>query len=243
MAELAEIVMGGKASGLFITGTDTGIGKTWATLCLMRALQSRGLSVVGMKPVATGAIWREGRLVNEDALALQEAGSVSLPYELVNPYVFEPPVSPHIAAELAGERIDSARIVEVFHELRRRADCVLVEGVGGWKVPLNEREQVADLAMALGLPVIMVVGLRLGCLNHALLTYESIKASDIRHAGWIANQITSDFPYAEENIRTLDLALGLPPLAQLPYFEAPCQPPECGLAPHEADEILRVLAP
>lgn len=243
MAGLAEIFVSGKANGLFITGTDTGVGKTWATLCLMRALQSRGLRVVGMKPVATGAVWREGRLVNEDALALQEAGSVSLPYELVNPYVFEPPVSPHIAAGLAGERIELARVVEIFHELRRLADGVLVEGVGGWKVPLNEREHLADLAMAVGLPVIMVVGLRLGCLNHALLTHESINSSDIRFAGWIANQVASDFPYADENVRTIDLALGLPHLARLPYFEALSQPPECGLAPHEADEILRVLAP
>lgn len=243
MAGLAEFFVSGKANGLFITGTDTGVGKTWATLCLMRALQSRGLRVVGMKPVATGAVWREGRLVNEDALALREAGSVSLPYELVNPYVFEPPVSPHIAADLAGERIELARVVEIFHELRRLADGVLVEGVGGWKVPLNEREQVADLAMAVGLPVIMVVGLRLGCLNHALLTYESINSSDIRLAGWIANQVASDFPYADENVRTIDLALGLPPMARLPYLEARCQPPDRGLAPHEADEILRVLAP
>lgn len=243
MAGLAEIFVNGKTNGLFITGTDTGVGKTWATLCLMRALQGRGLRVVGMKPVASGAVWREGRWVNEDALALQEAGSVSLPYELVNPYVFEPPVSPHIAAGLAGERIDLTRIVEISHELRRLADCVLIEGVGGWKVPLNERERVADLAMALGLPVIMVVGLRLGCLNHALLTHESIKSSDIRLAGWIANQITGDFPCADENVRTIDLALGLPPMAQLPYLEALCQPQSCGLAPHEADGILRVLAP
>lgn len=243
MAALAEVFVGNKANGLFITGTDTGVGKTWATLCLMRALQSRGLRVVGMKPVATGAVWWEGRLVNEDALALQEAGSVSLPYELVNPYVFEPPVSPHIAAGLAGRNIDLARIVDISHELRQLADCVLIEGVGGWRAPLNEREQVAELAMAVGLPVILVVGLRLGCLNHALLTHESIKASGAGLAGWIANHMISDFPYVEENIRTIDVALGLSPLARIPYFEAPCQPTGRGLSPSETDEILRVLAP
>ncbi|MGZ8243867.1 dethiobiotin synthase [Methylomagnum sp.] len=231
------------AKGFFITGTDTGVGKTWATLCLMRALQSQGLSVVGMKPVATGAVWHEGRWVNEDALALRDAASIRLPYGQVNPYAFEPPVSPHIAAELAGESIDLARIVQIFDDLRQSADCVLVEGVGGWQAPLNRRERVSDLAVALDLPVILVVGLRLGCLNHALLTYESMRASGVRFAGWIANHVARDFPYAAENIQTIDLALGLAPLVRLPYFESSCQCAKDGFAPHEADEILRVLAP
>jgi dethiobiotin synthetase len=232
-----------KKKGFFITGTDTGVGKTWATLSLMAMLQGQGLKVVGMKPVATGAVLNEGRWVNEDALALQQAASIPLPYELVNPYVFEPPVSPHIAANQAGRTIDLTRIAEAFGELQEAADCVLVEGVGGWKVPLNRRDSVADLAAALGLPVIMVVGLRLGCLNHALLTHAAIRSSAVDFAGWIANHLVRDLPYAAENIRTLNEALGCPSLKELAYREDLRQPSQGVRAVWETDEILRLLAP
>lgn len=232
-----------KGKGFFITGTDTGVGKTWATLCLMRGLQARGLNVAGMKPVATGAVLDEGRWVNEDALALQRAASIALPYERVNPYVFEPPVSPHIAAEQAGQPIDPQRIVDICAELQEFADCVLVEGVGGWKVPLNRCEYVADLAVALGLPVILVVGLRLGCLNHALLTHAAIQSSGANFAGWIANHLVRDLPYAHANIRTLAEALGRPPLLELTYCEDSRQPPKGFASEWEADAILRLLAP
>jgi dethiobiotin synthetase len=232
-----------KKKGFFITGTDTGVGKTWATLYLMRLLQSSGLKVIGMKPVATGAILSGGRRVNEDALALQQAASVPLPYERVNPYVFGPPASPHIAAELTGETIELPRLVEACTELQEVADCVLVEGVGGWKVPLNRRETLADLAVALGLPVILVVGLRLGCLNHALLTHAAIQTSGARFAGWIANHPLRDFPYAAENIRTLAAALGCPPLLHLTYCEDSRQPGQGLGSGRAADEILRLLAP
>lgn len=229
--------------GLFVTGTDTGIGKTWATLSLMKALQQQGLRVVGMKPVATGAELCNGRWVNEDALALQRAASVPVPYELVNPYVFEPPVSPHIAAAQAGRTIELQRIVEAFGELHEFADCVLVEGVGGWKVPLSRRESVADMALALALPVVLVVGLRLGCLNHALLSYSAIQTSGADFAGWIANHLVSDLPYVDENIRTLDDAMERRPLMELPHCEDSSQLPErvgpgCGV-----QAILRLLAP
>jgi dethiobiotin synthetase len=227
----------------FVTGTDTGVGKTWATLSLMRGLQQQGLTVVGIKPVATGARWCEGRWVNEDALALQEAASVSLPYELVNPFVFERPTSPHIAADQAGEAIDLQWIVRIFGELRKSADCVLVEGVGGWKVPLNRRESVADLAAALGLPVIMVVGLRLGCLNHALLTHEAIRSSAAEFAGWIANHLLRDLPYAAENIETLTELMGCAPLMELAHCEDSRQPPEAFGVPWKPDETLRLLVP
>lgn len=232
-----------KKKGFFITGTDTGVGKTWATLYLMRVLQAQGLKVAGMKPVATGAFLRGEHWVNEDALALRRAAPVPLPYERVNPYVFEPPASPHIAAELAGETIELPRLVEACAELQEVADCVLVEGVGGWKVPLNRRETVADLAVALGLPVILVVGLRLGCLNHALLTHAAIRSSGARFAGWIANHPLRDFPYASENIRTLTAALECPPLLDLAYCEDSRQPGQGLGSGRAADEILRLLAP
>jgi dethiobiotin synthetase len=208
--------------GFFITGTDTGVGKTWATLYLMNVLQKRGLKIVGMKPVATGAVLSEGRWVNEDALALQRAASIPVPYEQVNPFLFEPPVSPHIAAAQAGRAIEITRIVNIFSKLTEFADGVAVEGVGGWKVPLNGREQVADLAKALKIPVILVIGLRLGCLNHALLTHAAIASSGVEFAGWIANRMVRDFPYAAEHIETLTAELGGPPLAVLPYGEEAC---------------------
>lgn len=232
-----------KQIGFFITGTDTGVGKTWATLCLMKMLQEQGLKVAAMKPVATGAVFYEGRWMNEDALALQRAASIALSYDAVNPYLFVPPVSPHIAAELAGRPIELTPIVRIFQELQERTDCVLVEGVGGWKAPLNPREKVADLAEALGLPVILVVGLRLGCLNHALLTHEAIKSTSVDFAGWIANHVAREFPYAAENIRTLDASLGFPPLAVLPYQERLRQLSAGVSTGFEAERILRVLVP
>lgn len=232
-----------KKKGFFITGTDTGVGKTWVTLWLMQALQDQGLSVVGMKPVATGGVRREGRLVNADALALQAAGSIPLPYHTINPYVFEPPVSPHIAAEAAGQTIELARIVRTLRELEAAADCVLVEGVGGWKVPLNPREQVADLAVALGLPVILVVGLRLGCLNHAFLTHAAIAASGVDFAAWIANAVVRDLPYTPETIRTLREGLRQEPFICLPYQPESRHPSGPMPTSASAQEILRTLAP
>jgi dethiobiotin synthetase len=226
-----------RQTSFFITGTDTGIGKTWASLSLMRAYRAQGRSVAGMKPVATGGVWRGGRLENEDALALLEAASAPLPYERVNPYVYEPPVSPHIAAAQAGRPIDLERIVKLFNGLAEEFDCLLVEGVGGWAVPLSDRLRVSDLALALGLPVILVVGLRLGCLNHALLTRAALDASGARFAGWIANRVCADFLCAEENIATLAGEWGVPPLAILPRGGA--YPPQFhgplpGLGPDEA---------
>lgn len=227
--------------GFFVTGTDTGVGKTWATLYLMRRLQQQGFSTLGMKPVASGAEWRDGRLVNEDALALQAAASWPVPYEQVNPYVYEPPTSPHIAAALAGQPIDLERIVDVYRGLAITADRVLVEGVGGWLAPLGERERVADLALALGLPVILVVGVRLGCLNHALLTYAAIRASGLAFAGWVANHVDRDLPYAAENIALLTAEFAQAPLAILPYCDSPDLLHSIDFSASGAEETLRLL--
>ncbi|BBA36528.1 ATP-dependent dethiobiotin synthetase BioD [Methylocaldum marinum] len=209
--------MSSKACGIFVTGTDTGVGKTIVTVGLMRLLQSAGFKVAGMKPVATGAFWQDGRLVNEDALRLQASASIRLDYNQVNPFVFELPASPHIAAGKTGCEIDFRRIRQVYEELAEAVDWVLVEGVGGWEVPLNGRERVADLVRLLDLPVLLIVGLRLGCLNHAFLTQRAIANSGAHCVGWIANHADGDFWWSAEAIETLDHALDWPLLAIVPF--------------------------
>lgn len=190
------------AKGYFITGTDTGVGKTLISCALLHVLNQRGLRSAGLKPIASGAMPTPEGLRNEDALALQAAAGVRLPYPQVNPYCFEQPIAPHIAARQADVCIELSVIVSAYQQAASQADIVIVEGVGGWLVPINAHETTADLARALGLPVILVVGVRLGCLNHALLTHQGIAASGLPLAGWVAN-IVSDEAAAEENIHTL----------------------------------------
>ena len=205
--------------GYFITGTDTGVGKTAVTLGLMAHLQAQGQSVAAMKPVASGCERTSAGLRNDDALQLQRQSSVALPYALVNPYAFEPPIAPHIAAARAGEIIAIRTIRAACAEIAGKADRVLVEGVGGWQVPLNDDEFLADLVRALELEVILVVGIRLGCLNHALLTAASIEASGCTPAGWVANCLPPGTAFAEENINTLKSRLSFPFLGEIPVME------------------------
>lgn len=205
--------------GFFITGTDTGIGKTTVALGLLRWLRNHGYQTAAMKPVASGATLVEGLWRNEDATLLQREARVQLLYQLVNPVVFPESVAPHIAAQLHGVTIDIERLVKTFREVQSRADVVIVEGVGGWQVPLNDTQTTADLAQRLGLPVILVVGIRLGCLNHALLTYDAIRASGLLMAGWIANIIDRDGRYIKENIETLQRRLNAPLLGAVPRLE------------------------
>lgn len=190
-------------SGLFITGTDTEIGKTFVSSLLIKLLAEGGLNVVGMKPIASGAKVIDGLLKNDDALSLIEASNVEVDYQSINPYVFEPAVSPHIAAEEAGIEIDLDEIKSCFDQLQKKSEAVVVEGVGGWYAPVSCHTTVADLAETLHLPIILVVGLRLGCLNHALLTAQAIRQSGLPVAGWIANYVEKDFSSAEKNISTL----------------------------------------
>jgi len=173
--------------GYFITGTDTGVGKTTVTLGLMQLLQDRGERVAGMKPVAAGCTPTAQGLRNDDAVRLQRQAEIGLDYAAVNPVALEPALAPHIAAAAAGTRIELAELEQAYAALCIEADRVCVEGIGGWLVPLNEQETVADLVVRLGLDVILVVGIRLGCLNHALLTGRAIEASGLRLAGWVAN--------------------------------------------------------
>jgi dethiobiotin synthetase len=211
--------------GYFITGTDTNAGKTWATIALMRYFKRQGKSVAGMKPVASGcsfpcAAWecQDGQLKNEDALLIQGNASVKIDYDLINPYAYELPVSPHIAG--INNPVKLATIVERFNVLKELADIVLVEGAGGWYAPLNDSEDISDLAKSLALPVILVVAIRLGCINHAKLTWQAIQHSGIPCAGWIAMCVDQDMLKPDENIRAIKTALNVPLLGVLPYLES-----------------------
>lgn len=205
------------AQGYFITGTDTGIGKTWSTVALMQYFKHQGKTVIGMKPVASGCEEIDGQLRNEDALLLQQHASVDLPYQSINPYAFSLPVSPHIAAQKAGLEIEFNEILCKYKQLEKQADVVLVEGVGGWLVPLNSHQDVAALAQQMDLPVIVVVGIRLGCINQAKLTFAAIQQAGVKCQGWIASCVEQDMLMLEENIQTLCQATEIPLLAVFPY--------------------------
>ena len=207
--------------GCFVTGTDTEIGKTLISAGLLQACRNHGLSAVGMKPVAAGATEVNGQQSNEDVEALVAASSIAAERALVNPYLFSPPIAPHIAAEETKTRIDAKRIVDCFGQLAAMADIVVVEGVGGFRVPLYEGLDTADLASNLGLPVVLVVGLRLGCINHALLTAEAISARGLSCIGWVANQIDPQMSRVQEDIAALDARLDMPRLAYVEHLSEP----------------------
>ena len=229
-----------RSSGLFVTGTDTGVGKTRVACALAAALAARGLRVAAMKPVASGCLAHPEGWRSEDALALQAAANVSAPYALVNPCALSEPVAPHLAAGPGG--IPLPPLLEAFRELAARAEAVVVEGVGGFRVPLDEQRDTADLAAALGLPVVLVVGLRLGCLNHALLTAEAVAARGLDLAGWVANRPWPE-PMAREaeNVATLERLLPAPRLGLLPH-RPEASPAE--LASHlDPEPLLQRLRP
>ncbi|HEY3858211.1 MAG TPA: dethiobiotin synthase [Gammaproteobacteria bacterium] len=207
--------------GFFVTGTDTGIGKTRVSAGLLKAMAKAGLQCAGMKPVASGAEQTADGLRNEDALALMAAASVQNPYAVVNPYCFAPPVAPHLAAREAQVQISLDPILTAYAELCLGSDAVVVEGVGGWQVPLSETLELPDLARELELPVLLVVGMRLGCLNHALLTARAIRADGLELAGWVANAVDPEFLRPEANLATLSAALDAPLLGQLAYIPKP----------------------
>ena len=210
-----------QALSLFITGTDTGVGKTLVSAALLHALARHHPRVVGMKPVAAGTELIDGVAANDDVLALRAASSCRVPPELDNPVLLPDPVSPHIAAARAGVRIAIPHLVACHRALAQRADAVVVEGAGGFQVPLSATETGADLAQALGLPVVLVVGLRLGCLNHALLTAESIRARGLTLAGWVANHVDPAMLAQQDHIDFLQQRLQAPLLASIPYMSPP----------------------
>ncbi len=205
--------------GVFVTATDTGAGKTVVSTGLVRAMRAAGKSVAVMKPVASGCEQTGEGLRNADALQLMKASTLSLPYRQVNPYAFEAPVAPHIAACSAGVEIELPVIESAFRQLQAVADCIVVEGVGGWLVPVSDTHSMADVARMLALPIVLVVPVRLGCLNHALLSAAAIRQSGLALCGWVANRIDSDCLCAEENIAALKERLDAPLLLDLPCEE------------------------
>jgi dethiobiotin synthetase len=206
------------SGGWFITGTDTGVGKTWIACLLLEALAREGRRAVGMKPVASGCRETATGLRNEDAERLLTVSGVAVDYAEVNPYAFAPAMAPHLAAHESGVEIRNEKILESFQRLRQKAPWLVVEGVGGWMVPLGEHLMMADVARAMRLPVILVVGLRLGCLNHALLTASAIQRESVPVAGWIANQIDPAMTHVDENIAALRERIEAPLLARFPYL-------------------------
>lgn len=215
-----------KPQSCFVTGTDTGVGKTLVASALVQAFALRGLRAVGMKPVASGCVREGDGLVSEDARLLLASGNLPLTLGEINPYAFEPAVAPHLAAALAGREIELPVILQAYQALRAQAEVVVVEGVGGFRVPLDARQDTADLARMLGLPVVLVVGMRLGCLNHALLTAEAISARGLTLAGWVANRIDPAMAEFEGNVAALRERL----------------PGEClGIIPHQNEPMVEAV--
>lgn len=215
-------------SCIFVTGTDTEVGKTFVSCALLQRLAQGGAATLAMKPVAAGAERTPEGLRNEDALQLQQAMSVpKVPYEAVNPICFEAPIAPHIAAATQQQTLEVAHLATAAQQLQRRYphDVFLVEGAGGWLVPLNQRESLADLALALRAKVVLVVGMKLGCLNHALLTYAELRRQGVEVVGWVANHVSeTPMQHAEENLAWLQRHLAAPLLANLPYLTTASNP-------------------
>lgn len=206
----------------FVTGTDTEVGKTLISAAMLHALVKTGVRACGMKPVAAGAVRKGADWHNDDADRLAAAGNVVMLTSLTTPYLFKVPAAPHIAAGLEGIAIESAPILAAYLEVAAATDAVVVEGIGGFRVPLSDSFDTADLARQLDLPVVLVVGLRLGCINHALLTVEAIIARGLQLVGWVANEMEVDMNFADENIETLLMHIPAPLLGRVPRLAQPC---------------------
>ncbi len=202
----------------FITGTDTNAGKTFAMCCLLQAAKKQGLSTAAVKPIAAGGISTNEGFKNEDALQLQNVCSLPLDYEEINPICLKQAIAPHVAAEQEQVEIKASELAEYCRKvINKKADLTLIEGAGGWMVPLNRQEYIGDMVKVLNIPVILVVGMKLGCLNHALLTVKAIQEDGLSLHGWIANQLDPDMPAFEENINTLQDKIDAPLLATIPW--------------------------
>jgi dethiobiotin synthetase len=233
----ANVMPPAKPNALFITGTDTGVGKTLVAVSLVQALVKHGLRVSVMKPIASGSEHTPAGLRNADAVALAKASNVSVPYACINPYCFEPAVSPHIAADEAKIDINVGLIKSRFDALVSGADFVVVEGAGGWYAPISKTQSMADLPKSMGIPAVLVVGMRLGCLNHALLSKEAIEARGVEFAGWVANEMDPTLARAAENLSSLERMLGSAPLAVFPFQSS--APSAAGQPPADAQPDVR----
>ncbi|PIE24905.1 MAG: dethiobiotin synthase [Neptuniibacter caesariensis] len=206
----------------FVAGTDTDAGKTIVSAGLLAAANNKGLSSMGLKPIAAGCEQTEAGLRNSDALLLQQTASIKLPYEQVNPVAFEPPIAPHIAALQEKRMLSADRVAALCRgALMQSADFAIIEGAGGWRVPLNQRETMASIPKLLKVPVIMVVGMKLGCINHALLTAESIVRDGLKLAGWVANSIDQNMDCYDENVDSINSMLRAPLIGEVPFLAEP----------------------
>lgn len=210
-----------KRFSAFVTGTDTEVGKTFVTSALLKAFEKEGYSTLGLKPVSAGCEVTDEGLRNEDALMLQAASSEKVAYETINPVAYEPAIAPHIAAMEKGKLL-SASGLEGFVRgaMLKPAKVKLIEGAGGWFTPLSYRETLADLVKRLNVPVILVVGMRLGCINHALLTVSAIETSGLKLVGWVANRVDAEMDRYEENVETLKQMINAPCLGEVPHVES-----------------------
>ena len=198
----------------FVTGTDTNVGKTYISSALLRHFSDQGIKTIGMKPIASGCeLDAQGEFMNQDVTTLIQASNLVAPIDLVNPYRFIPAIAPHIAAEQIDVEISVDVIHSAYQQLKALTDVIIVEGAGGFLVPINQNQTLADLALALEIPIIMVVGMRLGCINHALLTIEAIRSRGLELAGWIANQVDTDMAMFVENLETLQQRIAAPCLS------------------------------
>ncbi|NQW70662.1 MAG: dethiobiotin synthase [Betaproteobacteria bacterium] len=206
-----------KPVGFFITGTDTEIGKTLVAGALIQKFREQGINALGFKPVAAGTYQdQQGNILNEDIETLRIAANLGCDQEILSPYVFEMPIAPHLAAKKLGTRLDLSIMLDAFEKVSSQTNCIIVEGAGGFLIPLNEKENLSDLVQQLKLPVIMVVGMRLGCINHALLTYEAMTSRQLKVAGWVANSLSSEMAFLQENIKTLQTRIQAPFLGSIP---------------------------
>lgn len=210
-----------KAFSCFVAGTDTGIGKTLVSSALLHVLGQAGVRAAGMKPLAAGAELRDGAWHNEDVDLLHAAAPLKLPRELTTPYLLREPAAPHLAAAMEGVRIEPQKIMDCYARVREQAEAVVVEGVGGFRVPLNDRYDTSDLVRQLGLPVVLVVGLRLGCISQALLTAEAIAARGLKLAGWVANTVDPAMGHMAGNIEAIAARIGAPLLGHVPRLQHP----------------------
>ena len=208
------------SNGWFITGTDTGVGKTFVAELMLEGLNAAGITAVGMKPVASGCGRSGAGLRCDDAERLLTASRAAIPYEIANPFAFVEPVAPHIAADLSSRPID-IDVIDSCYQKISRVGRVVVEGVGGWRVPIGPNRTMADVAAAMQLPIVLVVGVRLGCINHALLTAEAIVADGLALAGWVANTLAGDMMRHAETIAAIEQRLAAPRLATIPFLPPP----------------------
>jgi dethiobiotin synthetase len=223
----------------FIAGTDTNVGKTVVAAGLLVAAKHHGLTTAALKPIAAGCEKTEAGLRNEDALLLQSVITTPLVYEQINPVALQAAIAPHIAAQQEKRVLSADRLAGFCRGSLNQADITLVEGAGGWRVPLNPQETMADLARVLNLPVILVVGMRLGCISHALLTIEAIRNDGVPLAGWVANCVDADMPVLQENIHSLAARIPAPCLGVIPYLEK--ANPETVAAAFNPDHLTRLF--